>query len=81
MRRHPENLKPEQVPKLQRYLDANPAIKSLYEFKQYLMCTVKARVYSKHEARKLIPDLLKCIALLKDMELPQFSGHILPSGV
>lgn len=66
IRRHPENLKPEQVPKLQRYLDENPAVKALYEFKQYLMRTVKARVYSKSEARKLIPDFLNCIALLKE---------------
>lgn len=28
MRRHPENLKPEQVPRPQRYLDENPAIKA-----------------------------------------------------
>ena len=66
MRRHPENLKPEQVPKLQRYLDQNPVIKALYDFKQYLMRTVRVRVYSKHEARTLIPDFLNCIALLKE---------------
>lgn len=30
------------------------------------MRTVKARVYTKHEARKLIPVFLNCIALLKE---------------
>ena len=66
MRRHPENLKPEQVPKLQRYLDQTPGLKALYDFKQQLMKIVKARVYSKGQARELIPEFLRCLQMLKD---------------
>lgn len=66
MRRHPENLKPEQVPKLQMYLDKNPAMREIYLFKQHLMKVIKARVSSKPQARELIPVFLDAVRALKD---------------
>jgi transposase len=69
MRRHPENLKPEQVPKLQRYFEGRPDIGSIYDFKQLLMRLVKARIYSKKEAKRLIPEFLKAIEALKSSGL------------
>lgn len=69
MRRHPENLKPEQQIKLQRYLDANPAIKTVYEFKQWLIKIILVRVSSHREARKVIPEFLQAIEYLKSSGL------------
>lgn len=69
MRRHHENLKPEQVPKLQRYLDQHPAMREIYNFKQYLMKIIKVRIYSKDEARRMIPLFLDCIRSLKESGL------------
>lgn len=66
MRRHPENLRPDQVVKLQRYFAERPALGVLYEFKQRLMKIIKARVFSKDQARALIPEFLACIDLLKE---------------
>lgn len=66
MRRHPENLKPEQAARLQKYLDKHPPIRAIYEFKQHLMCLVLARVSTVRQARKLIPAFLEAIEMLKN---------------
>lgn len=65
MRRHEENLKPEQKIKLRAYLRNNPALEVIYDFKQNLMRLILARVYSKSEARVLIPKFLDSIEMLR----------------
>jgi transposase len=65
MRRHECNLKEEQRINLRRYLNKNPALEVLYDFKQSLMSLVLARVYSKKQAKHLIPRFLKSIEMLK----------------
>lgn len=65
MRRHAENLKPEQVVKLQRYLNQNPGMKEIYDFKQHLMRIIKTRIYSKAEAKRVIPLFLEALEMLR----------------
>lgn len=50
---------------LQRYLKENPAIKSIYDFKQDLMKLILTRVYGKRMAREQIPKFLDAIRALK----------------
>ena len=50
---------------LNRYLSENPALKSVYEFKQKLMKIILTRIYSKQEATKVIPQFLDAIRALK----------------
>ena len=50
---------------LNRYLAENPALKVVYDFKQELMKLILSRVYSKSEARKLVPRFLDAIRALK----------------
>lgn len=66
MRRHEENLKPEQKIKLRDYLRRNPALEIIYDFKQKLMRLILARVYSKSQARALIPQFLESVELLRE---------------
>lgn len=51
---------------LNRYLDENPALKAVYDFKQHLMKLILTRVYSKSEARRFIPQFLDAIRALKN---------------
>lgn len=66
MRRHPENLKPEQQVRLRKYLDERPAIAALYDFKQHLMALVLARVSNRNQAKRLIPHFINAIEILKE---------------
>jgi len=50
---------------LNRYLAENPAMKAVYDFKQDLMKLILSRVYSKREARKIVPQFLDAIRALK----------------
>ena len=72
MRRHRKKLKPHQVPMLQDYLDKNPHVKTIYEFKQKLtalLCqkTATAKTCKRYHA----PRLIKMIKELKSSGLPQ----------
>lgn len=58
MRRHEENLKPEQVPKLQAYFDEVVGLEPLYRFKQDLMQLLLKKHQKRTEAKDLIPQLL-----------------------
>ena len=69
MRRHQKNLKPEQVPKLQEYLERNPVLKEIYEFKQRLCQLLSFKSKKKNELRPLVHDLLTMIAQLKETTL------------
>jgi transposase len=50
---------------LNRYLNENPAIKAIYDFKQELMKLILTRVYGKSQAREQIPKFLDAIRALK----------------
>ena len=58
MRRHEFNLKPEQVPKLQSYINQVPGLEPLYRFKQDLMHLLLKKHQKRQEAKSLIPQLL-----------------------
>ncbi len=58
LRRHECNLKPEQVPKLQKYFDEVPGLEPLYRFKQDLMQLLLKKHQKRVEAKDLIPQLL-----------------------
>lgn len=69
MRRHEENLKPEQRPKLQGYLELNPVLKEIYEFKQRLCTLLRIRSKRKDELRPIVHDLLTMINQLRQTTL------------
>ncbi len=58
VRRHEENLKPEQVAKLQSYFDKTPGLGAVYRFKQDLMQLLLKKRQNQREAKQLIPQLL-----------------------
>ena len=58
VRRHEYNLKPEQVPKLQAYMDQVAGLEPLYRFKQDLMQLLLKKHQKRTEAKDLIPQLL-----------------------
>ncbi len=66
MRRHQENLKPEQVPKLRAYLAEFPVLERLYDFKQELCALMRIKKVTARAAKRSIPDLLFAIECLKD---------------
>jgi transposase len=72
MRRHPWNLKPEQEVKLRKYLKQNPALEAVYDFKQELTRMMLYRVYSKPEAKRMIPKFLDAIRALKESGFRNF---------
>jgi transposase len=58
MRRHAWNLKPEQIPKLEKYFSEIPGLKEVYEFKQDLTRLLLIKHQTRREAKILIPQLL-----------------------
>lgn len=58
MRRHEWNLKPEQLPKLERYFAEIPGLKEAYEFKQSLMQILLKKDLRRSEIQELIPQFL-----------------------
>jgi transposase len=69
VRRHEENLKPEQRIRLLEYLRAHPAFGDLYVFKQRLCRLLKLKHRKVRHCRRLIPYLLRAIQRLKDWGL------------
>ena|ERR1043166_482959 len=65
VRRHEENLKPDQRPKLLEYLRAHPAFGDLYFFKQRLCRLLLIKERTKRQCRRLIPHFLRAIERLK----------------
>ncbi len=70
MRRHQENLKPEQVPRLRSYLADFPVLQRLYDFKQELCALMRLKKLTVRAAKRAIPDLLFAIECLKDTPIP-----------
>jgi len=58
VRRHEWNLKPEQVPKMEKYFKECPGFEPLYRFKQDLMKLLLFKHQKRKEAKKLIPQIL-----------------------
>ena len=69
MRRHEKNLKPEQKPKLQSYLELNPVLKEIYEFKQKLCALLGLRSKNKDFLRPVVHDLIEMINQLRQTTL------------
>jgi len=65
MRRHEENLKPEQKLKLDQYFLAHPHLKTIYDFKQRLTHLMRLKQLSKDTTWLKIHDLLPMIEQLK----------------
>jgi len=70
IRRHPQNLKPDQKVRLQAYLDEHPEIAAIYEFKQKLMKLLLLKTQKARACKRLIPQLLDYIHQLKTCGLP-----------
>jgi len=66
MRRHPENLRPDQQLRLREYLQTIPALEHIYDFKQRLMALMKLKALSKDQCRRKIPEYLQMIADLQN---------------
>ena len=58
VRRHEWNLKPEQVPKMEKYFKECAGFEPLYRFKQDLMKLLLKKHQTRREAAELIPQLL-----------------------
>jgi transposase len=71
IRRHPENLKPEQLFRLQDYLSEHPEVGAIYEFKQRLMGLLRQKTCNARKCKTLIPGLIGYIHQLKTCELNQ----------
>lgn len=58
VRRHEWNLKPDQVPKMEKYFKECPGFEPLYRFKQDLMKLLLIKHQTRKGAKELIPQLL-----------------------
>jgi len=65
MRRHEQNLSPEQQERLARYLQKHPELEPVYAFKQQLCRLLLNRHCHARKCRQLIPQLLDRINQLK----------------
>ena len=65
MRRHEENLKPEQRQKLELYFTEFPHLKSIWEFKQKLHNLMRLKMLSKQSTWLVIHDYLQMVRELK----------------
>jgi len=71
MRRHPENLKPEQSSTLNSYLQNHPAVHAIYDFKQKLTRILRIKHRTARQCRRLVPHLLWAIDELKKSHFAQ----------
>jgi transposase len=67
IRRHPENLKPEQQKTLNRYWIEHPEVRPVYDFKQRLCRLLLKKHCKARHCRRLIPLLLRHIEDLKQV--------------
>ena len=71
MRRHEENLSPEQKIRLQAYLAEHPALEAIYEFKQRLCLLLRKKCCTARRCRRSIRRLLSYIEQLKSCGIEQ----------
>src|SRR5262245_8758273 len=65
VRRHPKHLRPDQVLRLQAYLEAHTAFKAVYEFLQKLCRVLRWRSIKQKKARRLVPHFIWLVDQLK----------------
>ncbi len=70
LRRHPQNLKPEQKLRLEAYLATQPALETIYGFKQRLCSLLLNKQRTRRQCRKLIPRFLRTVSELRQAILP-----------
>jgi len=70
MRRHASKLRPDQKQRLDRYLDANPAIRILYETKESLCALLNRKHCTKKACVPLVNELLDWIWKLRYCGFP-----------
>src|SRR5689334_10426849 len=73
MRRHRHNLRPEQLLRLQEYLDQHPLLAVIYRFKQRLCYLLLKKHRTRKQCRQLIPRFLRAVAQLRQAGLPQLT--------
>jgi transposase len=66
IRRHEKNLKPEQVPKLRRYLAKVAGLEAVYDFKQRLCVLLSQKKKNQKDCRPLAYQFLSMIEQLKN---------------
>jgi transposase len=83
VRRHEWNLKPEQIPKMEKYFKECAGFESLYRFKQDLMRLLLKKHQKRVEAKALIPQLLWHMneLLMSPWEPLKTFGHTLQSWI
>jgi len=69
MRRHSKNLKPDQMVRLDSYLQEHPVLRRIYRFKQWLSSLLLRKHRTQEQCRRLIPRFLKAVRHLKDSKL------------
>jgi transposase len=65
-RREWSKFNPKSKDRLMKYLNANPALKAVYDFKQELMRLVLSRVHSRAQATPLVERFLEAIKSLQE---------------
>jgi transposase len=71
MRRHQQNLKPEQQVKLSNYLASFPALEPIYAFKQRLCWLLLTKRRTRKQCQKLIPQFLEAVCQLRESGFAQ----------
>ncbi len=66
IRRHEQNLKPEQVPRLRKYLSEVPGLETVYDFKQSLCRLLIQKMKTKKQCRPMTYQFLSMIEQLKN---------------
>lgn len=81
MRRHAQNLRPDQQLRLRAYLQVHPILEAVYDFKQKLCRLLRVKHRTARQCRYLIPLLLKAIHQLRSsgLEALQTLGATLAS--
>ena len=78
MRRHEWNLEEIKKNNLDRYLNGNPTLRVIYEFKQKLSRLLLIKHQTKQKCRLLIPQFLDCIEKLLDAPIESLRTILLP---
>ena len=71
MRRHRQNLKPDQEIRLMAYLAEHPALNEIYRFKQRLCYLLLQKHKTRKACQKLVPRFLRAIADLRQSGIAQ----------
>jgi transposase len=70
MRRHAQNLNPEQQPRLAQYLRQHPVLETIYLHKQQLCELLKKKNQTREQGAHLVPQFLQAVQELQTAILP-----------